>query len=114
MWRAESDWQALHLTTVLSCLSQAVGETAVRDEFPDAIIMKPSEMFGREDKFFNYYASKTNQVSTAKCITKLASLYYVIPSDMLWFGNAVPLISLGKKTVKQPVHVRCFFFFSRH
>lgn len=37
---------------------QAVGETAVRDEFPDAIIMKPSEMFGREDRFFNYYASK--------------------------------------------------------
>ncbi|XP_019749850.1 NADH dehydrogenase [ubiquinone] 1 alpha subcomplex subunit 9, mitochondrial isoform X1 [Hippocampus comes] len=61
--------------------NKAVGETAVRDEFPDAIIMKPSEMFGREDKFFNYYA------------------------NMRWFGNAVPLISLGKKTVKQPVHV---------
>lgn len=30
----------------------------MRDEFPDAIIMKPSEMFGREDRFFNYYASK--------------------------------------------------------
>lgn len=38
---------------------QAVGETAVRDEFPDAIILKPSEMFGREDRFFNHYASKT-------------------------------------------------------
>lgn len=37
---------------------QAVGETAVRDEFPDAIIMKPSEMFGREDRFFNHFASK--------------------------------------------------------
>ncbi|XP_061532333.1 NADH dehydrogenase [ubiquinone] 1 alpha subcomplex subunit 9, mitochondrial [Phycodurus eques] len=61
--------------------NKAVGETAVRDEFPDAIIMKPSEMFGREDRFFNYYA------------------------NMRWFGNAVPLISLGKKTVKQPVHV---------
>uniref|UniRef100_A0AAQ4Q0J2 NADH dehydrogenase [ubiquinone] 1 alpha subcomplex subunit 9, mitochondrial n=1 Tax=Gasterosteus aculeatus aculeatus TaxID=481459 RepID=A0AAQ4Q0J2_GASAC len=60
---------------------QAVGETAVRDEFPDAIIMKPSEMFGREDRFFNYYA------------------------NMRWFGNATPLISMGKKTVKQPVHV---------
>lgn len=38
---------------------QAVGETAVRDEFPDAVIMKPSEIFGREDRFFNYHASKT-------------------------------------------------------
>uniref|UniRef100_A0A7N6A826 NADH dehydrogenase [ubiquinone] 1 alpha subcomplex subunit 9, mitochondrial n=1 Tax=Anabas testudineus TaxID=64144 RepID=A0A7N6A826_ANATE len=61
--------------------NKAVGETAVRDEFPDAVIMKPSEMFGREDKFFNHYA------------------------NMRWFGNAIPLIALGKKTVKQPVHV---------
>ncbi|XP_053741854.1 NADH dehydrogenase [ubiquinone] 1 alpha subcomplex subunit 9, mitochondrial [Synchiropus splendidus] len=61
--------------------NKAVGEAAVRDEFPDAIIMKPSEMFGREDRFFNYFA------------------------NMRWFGNAVPLIANGKKTVKQPVHV---------
>lgn len=30
---------------------------------------------------------------------------------MRWFGKAVPLISMGKKTVKQPVHVsilNCF------
>ncbi|XP_038842814.1 NADH dehydrogenase [ubiquinone] 1 alpha subcomplex subunit 9, mitochondrial-like [Salvelinus namaycush] len=61
--------------------NKAVGETAVRDEFPDAIIMKPAEMFGREDRFFNHFA------------------------NMRWFGKAVPLISMGKKTVKQPVHV---------
>ncbi|KAF7653363.1 hypothetical protein LDENG_00083820 [Lucifuga dentata] len=75
-----------HLNADIRSLSKylrnkAVGETAVRDEFPDAVIMKPSEMFGREDRFFNYYA------------------------NMRWFGNAVPLIALGKKTVKQPVHV---------
>lgn len=35
----------------------------MRDEFPEAIIMKPSEMFGREDRFFNYYASKTVSVT---------------------------------------------------
>ncbi|KAM4734402.1 LOW QUALITY PROTEIN: NADH dehydrogenase [ubiquinone] 1 alpha subcomplex subunit 9, mitochondrial [Anableps anableps] len=61
--------------------NKAVGEQAVREEFPDAIIMKPSEMFGREDRFFNYYA------------------------NMRWFGNAIPLLALGKKTVKQPVYV---------
>jgi len=61
--------------------NKAVGETAVRDEFPDAIIMKPSEMFGREDRFFNHFA------------------------NMRWFGRAVPLIAMGKKTVKQPVYV---------
>ncbi|XP_076159011.1 NADH dehydrogenase [ubiquinone] 1 alpha subcomplex subunit 9, mitochondrial [Alosa pseudoharengus] len=61
--------------------NKAVGEIAVRDEFPDAIIMKPSEQFGREDRFFNHFA------------------------NMRWFGKAVPLIAMGKKTVKQPVHV---------
>ncbi|KAM9377968.1 NADH dehydrogenase [ubiquinone] 1 alpha subcomplex subunit 9, mitochondrial isoform 2-T2 [Pholidichthys leucotaenia] len=61
--------------------NKAVGETAVRDEFPDAIVMKPSEMFGREDRFFNHYA------------------------NMRSFGNMLPLIALGKKTVKQPVYV---------
>ncbi|KAK3564657.1 hypothetical protein QTP86_024535 [Hemibagrus guttatus] len=61
--------------------NKAVGETAVRDEFPDAVILKPSEFFGREDRFFNHFA------------------------NMRWFGKAVPLIAMGKKTVKQPCHV---------
>ncbi|MEQ2254897.1 39kDa subunit of ndufa9, NADH:ubiquinone oxidoreductase [Ilyodon furcidens] len=61
--------------------NKAVGEEVVREEFPDAVIMKPSEMFGREDRFFNHYA------------------------NMRWFGNAIPLLGLGKKTVKQPVYV---------
>ncbi|XP_027765833.1 NADH dehydrogenase [ubiquinone] 1 alpha subcomplex subunit 9, mitochondrial-like, partial [Empidonax traillii] len=60
--------------------SKAVGEKVVREEFPNAIILKPSEMFGREDRFLNHYA------------------------NMRWFGG-VPLIALGKKTVKQPVYV---------
>lgn len=54
---------------------QAVGETAVRDEFPDAIIMKPSEVYGREDRFFNYYASKT--VDCASGITCLLKAHSV-------------------------------------
>uniref|UniRef100_A0A8C5C5B9 NADH dehydrogenase [ubiquinone] 1 alpha subcomplex subunit 9, mitochondrial n=1 Tax=Gadus morhua TaxID=8049 RepID=A0A8C5C5B9_GADMO len=61
--------------------NKAVGEAAVRDEFPDAVILKPSEMFGREDRFFNHFA------------------------NLRWFGSAVPLIAMGKKTEKQPVHV---------
>uniref|UniRef100_A0A8C3AV50 NADH dehydrogenase [ubiquinone] 1 alpha subcomplex subunit 9, mitochondrial n=1 Tax=Cyclopterus lumpus TaxID=8103 RepID=A0A8C3AV50_CYCLU len=61
--------------------NKAVGETAVRDEFPEAVILKPAEFFGREDRFFNYFA------------------------NMRRFGGAIPLISMGKKTEKQPVHV---------
>ncbi|KAF7248066.1 NADH dehydrogenase [ubiquinone] 1 alpha subcomplex subunit 9, mitochondrial [Varanus komodoensis] len=60
--------------------NKAVGESVVREEFPDAIIMKPSEMFGREDRFLNHYA------------------------NMRWFVG-VPLIAFGKKTVKQPIYV---------
>ncbi|XP_025064900.1 NADH dehydrogenase [ubiquinone] 1 alpha subcomplex subunit 9, mitochondrial [Alligator sinensis] len=60
--------------------NKAVGELAVREEFPDAIIMKPSEMFGREDRFLNHYA------------------------NMRRLGG-VPLIAFGKKTEKQPVYV---------
>uniref|UniRef100_UPI00398EC308 NADH dehydrogenase [ubiquinone] 1 alpha subcomplex subunit 9, mitochondrial n=1 Tax=Pristiophorus japonicus TaxID=55135 RepID=UPI00398EC308 len=61
--------------------TKAVGEKVVREEFPDSIIIKPSEIFGREDKFLNYFA------------------------HLRWFGRATPLISMGKKTVKQPVYV---------
>uniref|UniRef100_H3BG24 NADH dehydrogenase [ubiquinone] 1 alpha subcomplex subunit 9, mitochondrial n=2 Tax=Latimeria chalumnae TaxID=7897 RepID=H3BG24_LATCH len=60
---------------------KAVGEKVVREEFPDAIIIKPAEIFGREDRFFNHFA------------------------NIRWFGGGVPLISLGKQTVKQPVYV---------
>lgn len=52
----------------------------MRDVFPEATIIKPSDIFGREDRFLNHFA------------------------NIRWFGG-VPLISLGKKTVKQPVYV---------
>ncbi|XP_028665034.1 NADH dehydrogenase [ubiquinone] 1 alpha subcomplex subunit 9, mitochondrial [Erpetoichthys calabaricus] len=61
--------------------TKAVGEEAVREVFPEAVILKPSDIFGREDRFFNHFA------------------------NMRWFGRAIPLIAMGKKTVKQPVYV---------
>lgn len=36
--------------------SKALGEIAVRDEFPGAIIVKPSTAFGPEDRFLNWIA----------------------------------------------------------
>jgi hypothetical protein len=29
----------------------------VRDAFPEATIIKPADMFGREDRFLNHFAS---------------------------------------------------------
>uniref|UniRef100_UPI001E1B45ED NADH dehydrogenase [ubiquinone] 1 alpha subcomplex subunit 9, mitochondrial n=1 Tax=Jaculus jaculus TaxID=51337 RepID=UPI001E1B45ED len=60
--------------------NKAVGDKEVRDAFPEATIVKPSDMFGREDRFLNHFA------------------------NIRWFGG-VPLVSLGMKTVKQPVYV---------
>jgi len=61
--------------------SKYEGELAVREEFPDATIMRPSDVFGEEDRFIRYYANK-------------------------WRRQAfmVPLWELGTETVKQPVH----------
>ena len=39
------------------CL-QYHGELAVREEFPEATILKPSDIFGSEDRFIHYYASR--------------------------------------------------------
>ncbi|XP_046848884.1 NADH dehydrogenase [ubiquinone] 1 alpha subcomplex subunit 9, mitochondrial-like [Xenia sp. Carnegie-2017] len=61
--------------------SKARGEKAVREEFPDAIILRPSDVYGHEDKYFNYYSYFRN-----------------IP-----FG--VPLIDGGMNTRKRPVFV---------
>jgi NADH dehydrogenase len=39
--------------------TKAEGETAVLDAFPDAIILRPSIIFGPEDQFFNQFAGIT-------------------------------------------------------
>ena len=37
--------------------SKAYGEEVVFDAFPSATIIRPSDTFGHEDRFLNYYAS---------------------------------------------------------
>lgn len=60
--------------------SKAKGEAALRAERPDAVILRPSIVFGPEDQFFNRFAA-------------MASL-----------APALPLIG-GGRTRFQPVHV---------
>jgi NADH dehydrogenase len=60
--------------------SKAVGEDAVRTFFPEAIILRPSIVFGPEDGFFNLFASLSR------------------------FSPALPLIG-GGLTKFQPVYV---------
>lgn len=58
------------------------GENAVRDEFPDAIIFRPSDIYGQEDRFLTYYAHVWRRAI-----------------------RIVPLWHNGEKTFKQPVFV---------
>jgi len=37
--------------------SKALGEQAVRQAFPDAVVLRPSIVFGREDQFINRFAA---------------------------------------------------------
>uniref|UniRef100_UPI00358E81C9 NADH dehydrogenase [ubiquinone] 1 alpha subcomplex subunit 9, mitochondrial n=1 Tax=Myxine glutinosa TaxID=7769 RepID=UPI00358E81C9 len=60
--------------------AKGLGEQVVREAFPEAIILKPSDIYGQEDTFFNYFA----------CLRL--------------FGG-VPLIKMGKDTSKKPVFI---------
>ncbi len=59
--------------------SKARGEAAVREHMPDAVILRPSVIFGPEDHFFNRFAS------------------------MARFGPVLPIV--GAETRFQPVYV---------
>lgn len=59
--------------------TKAAGETAIVAHFPDAVILRPSVIFGPEDQFFNRFAA------------------------MARLGPVLPLI--GAQTRFQPVHV---------
>ena len=59
--------------------AKSAGEAAVREAFPDAVILRPSVVFGPEDRFFNKFA------------------------QMARFSPALPLLG-GGRTRMQPVY----------
>ncbi|KAL2712682.1 hypothetical protein V1478_017637 [Vespula squamosa] len=58
------------------------GECAVKEEFPEATIIRPSIIYGMQDRFLTYYSHKWNQ-------------FMLTP--VLW--------KKGEQTEKQPLHV---------
>lgn len=62
--------------------SKYYGEIAVREEFPDATIIRPADIYGSEDRFLRYYAH---------------ILRHQIHFMPLWYK--------GERTYKQPVFV---------
>ncbi|VDN51403.1 unnamed protein product [Dracunculus medinensis] len=64
--------------------SKAFGEEAVRDEFPDATIVRPSLMYGEADYFISYYVSRLRKFP---------------PFDFVWLHKS------GLETFRMPVYV---------
>lgn len=62
--------------------SKIKGERAVLEEFPNAVIIRPADVYGQEDRFLRYYAH-------------------------IWRRQfrSMPLWHKGEKTIKQPVFV---------
>ncbi|XP_055536106.1 NADH dehydrogenase [ubiquinone] 1 alpha subcomplex subunit 9, mitochondrial [Wyeomyia smithii] len=60
--------------------SKYYGEQAVREEFPDAIIFRPADIYGQEDRFLRYYAHVWRRQ---------------LRGMPLWYN--------GERTLKQPV-----------
>ena len=58
------------------------GEQAVREEFPEAVIFRPADIYGQEDRFLTAYASNWRHQL-----------------------KGLPLWKKGEETVKQPVFV---------
>ena len=61
------------------------GEQAVREEFEDAVIIRPSNIYGESDRFLYYYTN-----------------------EMRRNISSIPLWKKGEMTIKMPVHVNIF------
>ncbi|XP_077994727.1 NADH dehydrogenase [ubiquinone] 1 alpha subcomplex subunit 9, mitochondrial-like [Glandiceps talaboti] len=60
--------------------TKAAGEDVVKKEFPGVTILRPAQIYGREDRYFNHYANHR-------------------------FFGGVPLFFSDRKALKQPVYV---------
>ena len=77
---------------------KAAGEEAVRSEFPNAIVFRPSDMFGFDDSFLHYYAARSARVA------------FLVP-----FTKSVPLTNqctvIGNLFDSQLVSLHCWYLY---
>ncbi len=73
--------------------SKAGGEAAARDAMPDAVILRPSVVFGREDQFINRFAGLMRLLPVMPIIGGKTRFQPVFAGDV---GHAISLALTGK------------------
>lgn len=73
--------------------AKAAGENVVKDIFPEATIVKPSQMFGQEDRFLNKMVTKPFTFHVNKLDTR------VKPVSVLDVAEAMQIMSTANSTV---------------
>jgi NADH dehydrogenase len=66
--------------------TKGAGEAAVREAFPNATIMRPSTVFGREDKFINMFAGMIAKLPVVPVLKPTARFQPVFAADV---GEAI-------------------------
>lgn len=81
--------------------SKAAGEAAVHNAFPDAVILRPSIIFGREDQFINRFAGLIRMLPVVPVIGADTKFQPVFVGDVAnavaaaLFGNGGETFELG-------------------
>ncbi|MDA8585343.1 complex I NDUFA9 subunit family protein [Rhodobacteraceae bacterium] len=81
--------------------SKAAGETAVLAEFPDAMILRPSVIFGAEDQFFNRFAGMVRMAPVLPLVGATTKFQPVYVDDVAQaavkgaLGEAAGIFELG-------------------
>ena len=98
--------------------TKAEGEEAIKAEFPDVTIVRPSSIFGPEDRFLSRIACKPSNLASPFLITVcLFTLFFFFfflswPQDLnmlpLFYGN--PVVKGGQQ-ILQPIYVSSTLFF---
>ena len=75
--------------------SKLYGEEAVKEKFPDCVIIRPSVVFGKRDSFTNFFISMSN----------FSPFLPLIGTPEIKKKGFIPILNFTKKVKFQPVYV---------
>ena len=79
----------------LYATSKLMGENAVNSFFPDAVILKPSVVFGKGDNFTNLFSK----------ISRFSPFIPIIGTPKINFKNYIPRLNFSFRVKFQPIYV---------